>query len=108
VLRAKERTLTPPPSYVFTFRLTIESIQELGGASPPFVPLDPNLYPTYSTKTKELDPKMFRNYTCYVSRYVYLVPKQPIVPLTYTPHSIGNQFLTMVQLVTNRDRRHIQ
>ncbi len=56
----------------------------------PFVRLDPNLYPTYSIRTKELDPTMFRNYTCYILKYVYLIPKQLIVPPTYTPHSIGN------------------
>jgi hypothetical protein len=31
---------------------------------PFFVPLDPNLYPTYPTKTKGLDSLIFRNYTC--------------------------------------------
>jgi hypothetical protein len=31
VLQAKEHTLTPYPFVVFTFRLTIESIKELGG-----------------------------------------------------------------------------
>jgi hypothetical protein len=45
---------------------------------PPFVRLDPNLYPTYSTRTNELDLTMFRNYACYVPRYVYLIPKQPL------------------------------
>jgi hypothetical protein len=33
MLRARERTPTPYPSIVFTFKLTIESIRELGGAS---------------------------------------------------------------------------
>jgi hypothetical protein len=33
VLRAKEHTSTPSPSVVFTFKLTIESIKEFGGAS---------------------------------------------------------------------------
>jgi len=43
---------------------------------PPFVPLDPNLHPTYPIGTKELDFSIFRNYTGYVPRNVYLVPKQ--------------------------------
>jgi hypothetical protein len=33
VLRAKERAPTLSPSDVFTFRLVVESIKELGGAS---------------------------------------------------------------------------
>jgi hypothetical protein len=33
VLRTRERTRTPYPFVVFTFRFTIESIRELGGAS---------------------------------------------------------------------------
>jgi hypothetical protein len=57
---------------------------------PPFVPLNPSLYPTYLTGTKGFDPSIFRNYTCYVYGYVYLVPKQLVVPLTFTPHTIGN------------------
>jgi hypothetical protein len=48
----------------------------------------------YPTRTKGLDPMMFRNYTSYVPRYVYHVLEQ-LVPPTYTPHSIGNQFPTM-------------
>jgi len=50
---------------------------------PPFMPLDPNLYPTYQTGTKGLDSSTFRNYTCYVPGNVYLVPEQHVVPPTY-------------------------
>jgi hypothetical protein len=57
---------------------------------PPFVPLNLNLYLAYPTRTKGLDSSIFRNYISYVPRNVYLVPKQPIVPPTYTPYSIGN------------------
>jgi hypothetical protein len=71
---------------------------------PPFVPLDPNLYLTYPTRTKGLNPLIFGNYTNYVHRYVYPIPKQPInVPPMYTPHSIGNLFLTMVQPITRKN-----
>ncbi len=57
---------------------------------PPFVPLDPNLYPAYQTKTKEFDSLIFENYTGFVPRNVYPIPKQPIVPPTYIPNSIEN------------------
>jgi hypothetical protein len=73
---------------------------------PPFVPLNLTLYPTYQTETKGLDSSIFRNYTSYVHGNVYLIPEQPIVP-QYIPYSIGNQFPTMVQLVTNRDKQHV-
>jgi hypothetical protein len=63
---------------------------------PPFMPLDPSLYPTYPTKTKGLDFLIFRNYISYVPRNVYPIPKQHVVRPTYTPYSIGNQFLTVV------------
>jgi hypothetical protein len=33
MLRTRERTLTPSPSVIFTFRLAVESIKKLGGAS---------------------------------------------------------------------------
>jgi len=36
MLRAREHTLTPSPSVVFTFGLIVESIKELGGHHPPF------------------------------------------------------------------------
>jgi hypothetical protein len=39
---------------------------------PPFVPLNPNLYPIYPTRTKGFYLSIFKNYTWYVSRYVYL------------------------------------
>jgi len=57
---------------------------------PPFVPLDLNLYPTYPTRTKGLDSSIFMNYTGYVPRNMYPIPKQPLVPPTYIPNSIGN------------------
>jgi hypothetical protein len=42
---------------------------------PFFVPLNSNLYLAYPTKTKGLDSSIFRNYTGYVPRNVYPVPK---------------------------------
>ncbi len=75
---------------------------------PLFVPLEPSLYPTYPTGTKGLDSLIFRNYIGYVLRNVYLVPKQPIVPPTYIPYSVGNQFLIVVQLMTSKDRQLVQ
>jgi hypothetical protein len=74
----------------------------------PFVPLDPSLYPTYLTRTKGLDYLIFRNYTCYVLGNVYRIPQQPVIPPTYIPYSVGNQFPTLVQLVTNNNRQHVQ
>jgi len=35
-----------------------------------------------------------------------LILKQPIIPPTYIPHSIGNEFLIVVQRLTNR-KKHI-
>jgi hypothetical protein len=70
---------------------------------PPFVHLDPSLYPTYQTRAKGLDYLIFRNYISYVSRNVYRVPKQLVIPPTYIPYSIGNQFPTMIQPMTSRD-----
>ncbi len=75
---------------------------------PHFVPLNLNLYPTSQTKAKGLDSSIFRNYTRYVPRNVYPVIEQPIVPLTYIPNFVGNQFHTMVQLVTGKDMQPIQ
>jgi hypothetical protein len=63
---------------------------------PPFVPLDPSLYPTYQIGTKGLDSLIFRNYIGYVLENMYLVPEQPIVPPTYIPYSIGNQLPIVV------------
>jgi hypothetical protein len=57
---------------------------------PPFVPLNPSLYPTYPIRTKGLDPLIFRNYIGYVFGNVYRVPEQPIVPPTYTPYFVEN------------------
>jgi hypothetical protein len=51
---------------------------------------------------------MFRNYIGYVFRYEYPVPKQHVVPPTYTPHLVGNQFPKMVHPITNKDREHVQ
>jgi hypothetical protein len=69
---------------------------------PPFVPLNPSLYLTYLIGTKGPDPMMFRNYISYVPRYAYLMREQPIIPLVYKPHSIGNQFPIVIQLVTSK------
>ncbi len=74
---------------------------------PPFVPLDPSLYPTYPIQTKGLDYSIFRNYTSYVPRNAYLILEQLVVPPTYIPCSIGNQFATLGQLLTSRDK-HVQ
>jgi hypothetical protein len=57
---------------------------------PPFVPLVPNLYPSYPTGTKGLDSLVFSNYVGYVLRNVYPIPKQLVVPPTYTPYYVGN------------------
>ncbi len=54
------------------------------------MPLDLNLYLVYPIGTKGLDPSIFKNYTCYVPKYVYPIPKQPIIPPTFTPHFVGN------------------
>jgi hypothetical protein len=75
---------------------------------PPFVPLDLSLYPIYPIGTKGTNSLIFRNYTCYVFRNVYLVPEQHVVPPTYIPNSIGNQFHIVVQLVTSKDMQHVQ
>jgi hypothetical protein len=64
---------------------------------PPFVPLNPMLFSAYPIRTKRLDPLIFKIYTSYVVGYEYLVHEQPILQPTCTPHSIGNQNLTMVQ-----------
>jgi len=73
---------------------------------PPFVPLDPSLYPTYPTWTKGLDSLTFRNYIGNVPRNVYLIFKQHVPP-THIPNSIRNQFLIVVQLVTSKDKQLI-
>jgi hypothetical protein len=75
---------------------------------PPFVPLDPSLYPTYPTKTKGFDFLILKNYTCYVYGNVYPILKQPIVSPTCIPYFVGNQFPTMVQLMTNKDKQPVQ
>jgi hypothetical protein len=74
---------------------------------PPFVPLDRSLYPTYPTRTKGLDSLIFRNYIYYVLGNMYAILKQHVVPPTYRPYSVGNQFPIMVQLVTSNDRQHV-
>jgi hypothetical protein len=73
----------------------------------PFVPLDLSLFLTYPIGTEGFDPAMFRNYIGYVFGYVYIVPKQPIVPLVYAPHFVGNQFPIMVQPITSRGRSFV-
>ncbi len=75
---------------------------------PFFVPLDPSLYPTYPTGTKGFDSFIFRNYTCYVTKNVYPISKQPIVPPTYILNYVGNQFPTVVQPVISKDRQFVQ
>jgi hypothetical protein len=75
---------------------------------PPFMLLDPSLYPTYQTRTKGLDSSVFKNYITYVPRNVYLVSEQHVVPPSYIPYSIGNKFLTMVQPMTNKDKQFVQ
>jgi hypothetical protein len=56
---------------------------------PPFVPLNPSLYPAYPIKRKGLDSSIFRNYVGYVPRNVYPILEQLVLP-TYTPHYVGN------------------
>jgi hypothetical protein len=70
---------------------------------PPFVPLNLSLYLAYQTRAKGLDSSIFRNYTSYVRGNVYLVFEQLVVPPTYVPYLVINQFLIVVQVVTNRD-----
>jgi hypothetical protein len=74
---------------------------------PPLVPLDHSLYRINLTKTKELDSSIFRNYTSYVLGNVYQAHEQPIIPPTYIPYLIGDQFLTMVQPMARKDRQPI-
>jgi len=72
------------------------------------MPLDPSLYLAYLTRTKGLDSLIFENYIGYVLGNVYPVLEQPVVLPTYTPYCIGNQFLTMVQLVISKDIQLVQ
>ncbi len=58
--------------------------------------LIPSLYLTYPIGTQGDDPSIFRNYTSYGPRYVYPIFEQPVVPPTFTPHIVGNQFPIMV------------
>ncbi len=44
----------------------------------PYIPLDPNLYPAYTTKEKKIDLLIPRNYTSYVPRYVF--SEQLVIP----------------------------
>jgi len=76
-----------------------------GSISIPHV--NPNLYLAYRTGTKGFDSSIFRNYIGYVLRNVYPIPEQ-LIPPTYIPNSIGNQFPIMVKLVINNDRQPIQ
>ncbi len=50
---------------------------------------------------------IFRNYTSYVPKNVYPVPEQPIIPLTYIPNYIGNQFPIVDQLMTSKKKQHV-
>jgi hypothetical protein len=75
---------------------------------PLFVPLNLSLYPVYPTRTKGIDPLIFRNYIGYAHGYVYLIFEQLVVPPTYTPHYVGNQFPTVVQPMTSKDRPPVQ
>jgi hypothetical protein len=77
-------------------------------AIPPFVPLDLSLYPAYEIGTKGLDSLIFRNYTCYILGNMYPVLEQHFVPPTYTPNSVINQFPTMVQPMTKKDKQLVQ
>jgi hypothetical protein len=61
------------------------------------VPLDLSLYPTNLIGTKGFDFSIFKNHKGYVLGNVYPIPEQPVVPPTYIPNSIGNQFPTMVK-----------
>jgi len=71
---------------------------------PPFVPLNLNLYLTYPTGTKGFDSSIFKNYTGYVTGNVYPTFEQFVVPPTYIPYSVGNQFSIVVQPVTNKEK----
>jgi hypothetical protein len=75
---------------------------------PPFVPLYLSLHLTYPTRTKGLDPSIFRNDIGYVHGYVYPSHELLVVPPIYTPRTIGNQFLTLVYSITNMDKGPIQ
>jgi hypothetical protein len=58
--------------------------------------------------TKGFDLMMFKNYIGYVPKHTYIVFEQPIVPHAFIPHTIGNEFLIVVQLITSMDRIPIQ
>jgi hypothetical protein len=75
---------------------------------PLLMPLDPSLYLAYPTGTKGFDYSIFNNHTSYVPRNVYPIPEQLVVPLTYIPNFIGNQFCTMVQIVISMDIQLVQ
>ncbi len=66
---------------------------------PPFVPLDPNLYPTYLSGTIRFDPSIFNNYICYVLGLCIQYPSN----LLYHLH-IHHILLEMVQPITSGDR----
>jgi hypothetical protein len=42
-----------------------------------------------------------------VPKNVYPVPEQPIIPLTYIPNYIGNQFPIVDQLMTSKKKQHV-
>ncbi len=65
--------------------------------------LDPSLYLAYPIGTKGLDSLIFRNYISYVPKNVYPILEQHVLPPTYTPYFVANQFPIMVQLIASRD-----
>jgi hypothetical protein len=76
---------------------------------PPFVPLDPSLYPAYPTGTKGIDSSVFKNYTNYVhGNCTQYLNNMLYIPPTYIPNFIGNQFPRVVQPVTSKDRQLVQ
>jgi hypothetical protein len=46
---------------------------------------------------------MFRNHINYVTTNVYLIPRQLIIPPTYTPYFVKNQFPIVVQPIANKE-----
>ncbi len=48
---------------------------------------------------------IFKNYASYVLGNVYLIPERHVIPPTYIPYFISNQFPIVVQIVTSKDRQ---
>jgi hypothetical protein len=59
---------------------------------PPYILLNPNLYPTYTIETKGFDPLISKNYTSYVLGYILTLEQPSVIPLIQTPQTVGNQF----------------